>query len=110
MIVDKNGSITIITQENTSIKTLVSRIEADYDAYKDNHLIVNLSSLDSIGLEEIVEFLRLSNTHRADKKSFVIVSNKANLDEMPDEILVVPTIKEAHDIIEMDEIERDLGF
>ncbi|MDB9755965.1 ribonuclease Z [Winogradskyella sp.] len=110
MIVDKKGSITIITQENTSVKTLVSRIEADYDAYKDNHFIVNLSSLDSIGLEEIVEFLRLSNTHRADKKSFVIVSNKANLDEMPDEILVVPTLKEAHDIIEMDEIERDLGF
>ena len=25
-------------------------------------------------------------------------------------LVVVPTLQEAHDIIEMDEIERDLGF
>jgi hypothetical protein len=29
---------------------------------------------------------------------------------MPDEIVVVPTIQEAYDIIEMEEMERDLGF
>jgi len=29
---------------------------------------------------------------------------------MPDEIVVVPTMQEAYDIIEMEEIERDLGF
>jgi hypothetical protein len=29
---------------------------------------------------------------------------------MPDEIVVVPTLQEAYDIIEMEEIERDLGF
>jgi len=29
---------------------------------------------------------------------------------MPDEIAVVPTIQEAYDIIEMEDIERDLGF
>ena len=28
----------------------------------------------------------------------------------PDEIVVVPTIHEAYDIIEMEDIERDLGF
>jgi hypothetical protein len=29
---------------------------------------------------------------------------------VPDEMVVVPTVLEAHDIIEMEEIERDLGF
>ncbi len=29
---------------------------------------------------------------------------------MPDEIVVVPTMQEAYDIIEMEDIERDLGF
>ena len=78
--------------------------------YKNYHIIVNLSSLDKISLEDIIEFLRLSNNHRGDKKSFVIVSDKADLDQMPDEIVVVPTIHEAYDIIEMEDIERDLGF
>ncbi len=110
MIVDKEGNITIIAQEKASVKTLVHNIEQDYDTYKNNHLIVRLSSLDKMSLEDVVEFLRLSNNHRSDKKSFVVVSDKANLDEMPDEIIVVPTLQEAHDIIEMEDIERDLGF
>ena len=38
------------------------------------------------------------------------MSDKADLDQMPDEIVVVPTLHEAYDIIEMEDIERDLGF
>tara|TARA_B100001057_G_scaffold490583_1_gene579147 strand:- start:7205 stop:7537 length:333 start_codon:yes stop_codon:yes gene_type:complete len=110
MIIDRDGNITIITQEKASVKTLVNNIEQAYDKYKNYHIIVNLSSLDKISLEDIIEFLRLSNNHRGDKKSFVIVTDKADLDQMPDEIAVVPTIQEAYDIIEMEDIERDLGF
>lgn len=110
MIIDRDGNITIITQEKASVKTLVHNIEQAYDKYKNYHLIVNLSSIDILSLEDIIEFLRLSNNHRGDKKSFVIVSDKVNLDNMPDEIAVVPTLHEAYDIIEMEDIERDLGF
>ncbi len=110
MIVDRDGKITIIAQEKASVKTLVNTIEQDYDAYKNYHLVVRLSSLDKITLEDVIEFLRVSNTHRSAKKSFVVVSDKADLDEMPDEIVVVPSLQEAFDIIEMEDIERDLEF
>lgn len=110
MIVDRDGNVTIITQEKASVKTLVHNIEQAYDKYKDYHLIINLSSIDQLKLEDIVEFLRLSNNHRRDKKSFVVVSDKASLDDMPDEIVVVPTLHEAYDVVEMEDIERDLGF
>ncbi|WP_430468331.1 ribonuclease Z [Winogradskyella ouciana] len=110
MIVDRDGNITIIAQEKASVKTLVNNIEIGYHKYKDYHLIVRLSSLEKILLKDIIEFLRLSNNHRAEKKSFVIVTNQADLDQMPDELVVVPTLQEAYDIIEMEDIERDLGF
>lgn len=110
MIVDKDGNTIIIAQEKASVKTLVNNIEQAYDKYKNYHLVVRLSSLDKISLEDVIEFLRLSNNHRSSKKSFVVVSEKADLDEMPDEIVVVPTLQEAFDIIEMEDIERDLGF
>ena len=110
MIIDRDGNITIITQEKISIVNLVKKIDDDYNTYKKTHLIINLTSLKPISLEDIIEFLRLSSNHRGDKRSFVIVSDKANLDEMPDEIIVVPTMQEAFDIIEMEDIERDLGF
>lgn len=110
MIIDREGNITIITQEKASVKTLVSNIEKAYAAYKNDHLVINLSCLDKITLEDIVEFLRLNNNHKGAKKSFAIVSSKVDLDEIPDEILVVPTLQEAFDIIEMEDIERDLGL
>jgi hypothetical protein len=110
MIIDKDGNTIIIAQEKASVKTLVNKIEQAYDKYKNHHLVVRLSSLEKITLEDVIEFLRLSNNHRSAKKSFVVVSEKADLDEMPDEIVVVPTLQEAFDIIEMEGIERDLGF
>lgn len=110
MIIDNNGNTTIITQEKFSIVELVQNIETSYDKFKSNHLVINLSSLKPISAEQIVEFLRLSNTHRGENKSFVVVSDKVDLDVMPDEIVVVPTLQEAFDIIEMEDIERDLGI
>ncbi|MDG5491445.1 ribonuclease Z [Psychroserpens sp. SPM9] len=110
MIFDNDGNTTIITQEKASIVELVKKIDVLYERFKNNNIIVNITKLDVVTLSDIVEFLQLSNKHRKAKHSFVIVSNSANLDEMPDEIVVVPTTKEAYDIIEMEEMERDLGF
>jgi len=39
-----------------------------------------------------------------------LVCNAIDLDDTPEEIVVVPTLQEAFDIIEMEEMERDLGF
>ncbi|HEX9825024.1 MAG TPA: ribonuclease Z [Flavobacteriaceae bacterium] len=110
MIFDTDGTTTIITQEKASVIELVKKLEVLYERFKNDNLIVNLTSLNKIPLEDIVEFLLISNKHRKAKHSFVIVTDKVNLDEMPDEIVVVPTLQEAYDIIEMEEIERDLGF
>lgn len=110
MIFDTEENITIITQEKASTIELVKKLNVLYERFKNDNIIVNLTSLKPITLENIVEFLQISNTHRKAKKSFVIVSDKINLSETPDEIIVVPTLQEAHDVIEMEEIERDLGI
>ncbi|WP_456442669.1 ribonuclease Z [Psychroserpens sp.] len=110
MIFDKNGNTTIITQEKASIIELVKKIDVLYERFKNNNIIINLTTLEKVKRSDIVEFLQISNKHRKAKHSFVIVTNKANLDDSPDEIVVVPTLQEAYDIIEMEDIERDLGF
>ncbi|MFD0988578.1 ribonuclease Z [Mariniflexile jejuense] len=110
MIIDQDGTISIITQEKATIVELVKKIQALYPKFKKNNIIVCLSSLNNLGLQDIIEFLELSNTHRSSKQSFVIVSDKIDLNIVPDEIVIVPTTQEAYDIIEMEEMERDLGF
>lgn len=110
MIINKTNGVCTITQEKLTSLALVKAIETDYEKFSQYHIIVNLTQLKTVSHQEIIEFLRISKTHNTAKKSFVIVSHTAIIDDMPDEILVVPTLQEAYDIIEMEEIERDLGF
>ena len=110
MIFDKEENITIIIQEKSTIVELVKKMQSTYPKYKSDNVIVNLSVMTNVTSQDINEFLDLSRSHRKAKNSFVIVTDKAKLDEMPDELVVVPTLKEAYDIIEMEEMERDLGF
>ncbi|GGX03752.1 hypothetical protein [Aquimarina muelleri] len=110
MIFNKEGSTTIITQEKTTVVEFVNGIESKYDSLKNDNIVINLFSLKQISLSDINEFLLLSKKHKAAKRSFVIVSNKIAYDDVSSEITIVPTLKEAYDLIEMEEIERDLGF
>ncbi len=110
MIIDQNENITTITQENASVIELVKKIESLYPKFKNNNIIVNLNTIKPISLEQIIEFLRVSNQHRAAKHSFVIVNEGIDVDKTPEEIVIVPTLQEAYDIIKMEDMERDLGF
>lgn len=111
MILSQDGNISIITQEKATIIELVKKIEALYPKFENNSVIVNLSSLGTINVEEIVEFLQVSNIHRNSNQSFVIVSNQVDLDDDAiEELIIVPTLQEAYDIIEMEDMERDLGL
>ena len=110
MIFDKDGNISIITQEKVSIVELVKKLNVIYNRFKNDNIIVNLTSLKSLTNQDVIEFLQISNQHRKAKHSFVIVTDRIKLDDIPNELVIVPTIQEAYDIIEMEEIERDLGF
>ncbi len=111
MILSQNGNISIITQEKATLIELVKKIETLYPKFKNNSIVVNLTSLDTIKVEDVVEFLRLSNNHRNGNQSFVIVSNKVNIeDDALEDLIIVPTLQEAYDIIEMEDMEYDLGI
>lgn len=110
MIIDQEGNISVITQENATIIELIKKIQSLYPKFKNDNIIVALSYLNSLTTQDILEFLELSNSHRSKKHSFVIVTDKISVDDIPDEIIVVPTVQEAYDIIEMEEMERDLDF
>jgi hypothetical protein len=109
MIIDSIDGTSVITQEESSVSRLLSEIRAHYTKLTNDHLIVCVSSLQKIEAKDMIELLPLSNDHRALKKSFVIVADM-DYESIPEELVVVPTIQEAYDIIEMESIERDLGL
>lgn len=110
MIFERDGNISIITQERDSITELAKKLQVLYNRFMNDNIIVNLTSLRPLISQDIVEFLQISNQHRNAKHSFIIVTDKVNVDEIPDELVVVPTLHEAYDVIEMEEMERDLGI
>jgi len=110
MIVEQLENTTVITQEKKTISELVLGIEKMYHSIESHNIIVNLFSLSGIKSADLKEFSLLSEKHKAGKHSFVIVNKAVNIDDVSEELEVVPTLIEAHDLIQMEEIERDLGF
>ncbi|QWX84708.1 ribonuclease Z [Cellulophaga sp. HaHaR_3_176] len=110
MIFDSDGTTTIVLQEKATLKTFIENLVNGYDKIKNDHIILNLFSFSKLSESDILEFLEISSKHRAAKKSFVLVTAAISFEDVPEQICVVPTIQEAKDIIEMEEIERDLGL
>lgn len=110
MIFETEGHTTVVSQEKGSLTAFLGRLQEAYPKLKDNNLILNLFSLEALNPSDVLEFLAFSNAHRGSGKSLVLVSRAVAYDQVPDEICLVPTLQEARDIIEMEEIERDLDF
>ena len=68
----------------------------------DYNIIIDLTGLKNINF--LKEIHKLSNLSKKNKKSLVVV----NSDLSSDQVNVVPTLSEAFDMIELEEIERDL--
>lgn len=112
MKVEEKGHTVVLKDTKANAVAFLEKVTEVYSSYKDKNLIIDLSHEDNLSLETLLPFLPLSNTHRKAKKSFVLIVTGFDFDddENPEELVVVPTLQEAHDIIEMEEIERDLGF
>jgi hypothetical protein len=49
--------------------------------------------------------------HKETKSSFIVLANGIHLEELEEQGMnVAPTLTEAEDLMEMEAIERDLGF
>ena len=111
MKVDKHDNYTVLTDERDHIGKFASYLEHKVPVtYENDHLVLDLLKYKELSLEELLLFLKLSSYQRGGKHSFVIVNDAIDIDDIPEELVVVPTLQEAADVIEMEEIERDLGF
>ncbi|MBT8316544.1 MAG: hypothetical protein HKP59_02855 [Lutibacter sp.] len=110
MIISKTKNYTLIKPNQKLFSLFYIEFEKHYSDFKDEHLIIDFSETFNIKIEELILFLKLSEERKNNGTSFVLVSEGIDIDLIPDEINVVPTLTEAIDILEMDAIERDLGF
>jgi hypothetical protein len=110
MKVEEKGHTIIIKDTQGDSNKFLEKLTAEYNSFKDKNLVLDLSRDAELSLNAMLAFLPISNKHRKAKKTLVLVAPNFDYDDAPDEMIIVPTLLEAHDVIEMEEIERDLGF
>lgn len=110
MIISKTETYTHIKPTKISVVQFFASLKERHKEFKGQHLIIDFSDKINIEIKEILLFLDLSVQYRKNGTSFVLVCEDISIDDIPDELNVVPTFNEALDILEMDAIERDLGF
>jgi hypothetical protein len=110
MKVDQKGHTTTLRNTQGDCQAFLEKITNQYPTFQTQNLILDLSKDKTVSLKEIKLFSSLSKQHKKNKKSLVLVVDEVDIDKIPQSMSVVPTLLEAHDTIEIEEIERDLGF
>lgn len=110
MKIDKRDNTTIVKQTKNELAIFLDNLENSFHEFEGANLIVDVTASKDITLNDFDQFKELSKVQKKQKKSLVVVAEGVDFHNVPEFLTVVPSLLEAHDIIEMEEIERDLGF
>ena len=109
MNIEKKDNYTLVTPTETSLESFLKAIA--FSDYKKENLILNFLNSFEISSAQIDSLSEISQNKKENGTSFIIIAANIEIDDLKDETLsVVPTLGEAEDTLEMDAIERDLGF
>ena len=88
----------------------ISSFKKEFKKWKRKHCIVELSEKMNALDKKYAVLLDVASAQNENGMSFVLVQKGINIDLVPETVSIAPTLQEAEDILEMENIERDLGF
>ncbi|CAI8168243.1 MAG: Uncharacterised protein [Bacteroidota bacterium] len=113
MQITQQDNTTVFIWETTDPRGTDFRnlLKVQYKNIENQNIVVDLSAYENISTGDVLEFSELSLYNKEQlNKSFVVVTGVMQIDALPENISTAPTLQEALDLIEMEEIERDLGY
>jgi hypothetical protein len=110
MQIKEATNYTLITSDENSLKEFQKSVFEKINTFETAHLILRISEDINIENKEFLLFLSVAEQKQENSTSFVIVNATINADDYPENLNIVPTLQEAEDILEMETIERALGF
>ncbi len=110
MIIEKKEKYTHISSDENSFSDFYNSFLEKISSLDKEHLILQISDNINVTTEDFLLFLSIAEQKKENGTSFVILNSNINVDSFPDNFNIVPTFIEAVDIIEMEAMERELGF
>lgn len=110
MQITEKESYKILKDENGDLAAFADELTKRHSDFKEHNLVIDLLEYKNLSVEELLMFLEIATVHLNEKKSFVIVKDNIEIDKVPEDLIVAPTLREAEDLINMDELQRELGI
>nr|WP_314289007.1 hypothetical protein [uncultured Capnocytophaga sp.] len=100
-------NVTVFPLQKPDLPSLLERLKTE-PSFKEKHLVILLQG-DNWHLKDLKPLVAIAKQyHKKFEKLIVVVSATLEYEEGEIALNVVPTEQEAYDLIEIDEIERDL--
>ena len=109
MQITEKDNYKILKDERGDLTGFADELTKRHSDFKEFNLVIDLLEHKNLDPEQLLMFLEIATVHLNEKKSFVIVKDNIEIDKVPEDLIVVPTLREAEDVINMDEMQRDLG-
>ena len=110
MQIKEATNYTLISSDEDSFKEFQTSVFKKINDFEKNHLIVQISEELNIDKKDFLLFLKIAKQKKENGTSFVVLNSSVNADDFAENLNIVPTLQEAEDILEMETIERELGF
>ncbi|WP_010135354.1 hypothetical protein [Ochrovirga pacifica] len=108
MDISTKEKYTLITAAD-NFKAFSTALKNQFDEFKNQNLVIDLSKTNATD-QEVASLIHFAEIQTESNSSFVIIIPSFDADAFDEELNVVPTLIEAEDMIDMDEMTRDLGF
>lgn len=106
MTIEQFGTTAVVTQNKTSLKELSNNLSALYERLKSQDVILHLKDISSGSVEY---FSTIINNHSIANRCFIIVNTELNQEHF-ENFIIIPTLQEAYDYIDMEVMQRELGL
>ena len=110
MKIDQNSKYTLLYADEENIKVFLEKLNNELDNLKKENIIVTFSDNFKRKKEDFLLFLDIAAHKKELGTSFVLVYKDIDADDYPEDFNIVPTLTEAEDILDMEAMERELGF
>lgn len=110
MKIENKDEYTLFSTNENILQEALHAFFLNAEKYDTENIIFHISDNLNITPKDFLLFLDIASTKKENGTSFVIIIKSLDIDALPEAINVVPTLQEAKDILEMENIERALGF
>ena len=110
MLIENKKTFLLVTSSENTFSNFFDAFVKGQKKFEKENIVVQVSDTIKATTKDFFSFLNIAKQKKQNGTTFVLINSIINIRDFPENFNIVPTMQEAEDIIEMETIERELGF